>query len=506
MPKYLSPHALLKFVGQSSSKLNMVAINVMKSQVQMKLKFSNDDLVVIDGVRYRKGEILRFLNTLNTESDILFHNWIYSMEGLHRLLTDQPVTGTFFKLPQEIRFSSEFEKFRTFLAPFLAFRIKEVLERFTSEPKYAEIRLIIQMDQLVDKTSLDKALYRTKRHLQEILRDPAKLKSIAKSPVGKDFDSLLRVLPADFNDLVETIRMNSSDDKKKTKSSPLSVSRKRSTTESFHPQNAPRNDSANRASERLKNQYDNNYGKKSTRTITYIIAASLVILISTIIMSKSEDESAGFNSVKERYTSSNNSSSDYSLNSSTYEEQIALIEDYVQENKSSPEQDLKNYSDYNDSWSLDMNEPFMEFFYPLYNKDGSDGWRIVNETDYAIILLIESRPDCYSYLVESQSTANETFCLLKGDRLQFYAGKRYEQTRDLMRSSVKGFGYVDTRTNDLLEKVYMVGKATIDPLENSWDDGTPIYNYEIRFFMSEGQIQLEFDYYRLIEKEKEVIS
>lgn len=228
------------------------------------------------------------------------------------------------------------------------------------------------------------------------------------------------------------------------------------------------------------------------------IAFAVFALIFKIAMHNTESSYDYSNYTLPDYDTDEFGSSGY-FSKFNWDNNIDIIKAYVEENENKGDFEISAMSDwYNEESEEAITEPFNEFFYPLYNKDGLDGFNIVNESNYAVIILVKGDDDCYSYLAESKSSYEEYFDLEKDDELMFYFGKEYEETEDLDESDIAGFHYVDHNSLMYLDSVYTIGYG-IHPDRDNEDES---FDFEIRINEKNGLPQVSFDYYRTVTVEE----
>ena len=186
---------------------------------------------------------------------------------------------------------------------------------------------------------------------------------------------------------------------------------------------------------------------------------------------------------------------------SDWSDQIEELKDYVADNKSDEDISVKYLKDYYDHKTF-RSTPFIDFFYPLHNKEGYDGFRLVNNSDYAVIIMVKGEYDCYTYFMESKEVYAEDFSLEEGDELMFYFGKEFQETDNLMGFGKKGFRYVDEVSSMYLDSTYEVlenADAADEVIEYGYnDEGELIINSQIIINSKNGIPSILFDYKRPI--------
>lgn len=525
--QFVSIYRLAELCDVKTDRLDVFFTRDLQSA--LKKLYNSDDLEL-----YQVGELpvtlevaMDWLWKMNSTDSLNFCQWIHEIPGLEAYLETNNLDLTkSIGIPDKIRKSFNFSRFGSFLDPILLPQLERDIKSKFEQKDYVSLNQLIELSTLLSKTNsvrlnsiiangiVDLESYFSKYTDVGIINDSSDFQFLISSEFQRFLDKsnaensllidrfkstlasvvtglksekdvelknkLISSFQLKVQEQFETPKIKIVQDKPSIPKPPPKKVTHIKQANSSHSKNATYPKSVNRP--------------KISPLHIVGIAFGVFALIFKIAMHYSTDSYDYTNNSWPSYDEAEFGSSGY-FSDYNWDNNIELLKTYVQENEDLTGVSVNKKDDwYNAQSEKSVSEPFIEHFYPLYNKDGVDGFNIINESNYAIILLVKGEEDTYSYMVESRSSYEEYFSLDKEDELIFYFGKEFEETEDLSDAEILGFHFVDRNSLIYLDSVYSVGYG-INP---DYDNKDESFDYEIKIIEKDGTPLIQFDYYRTI--------
>ncbi len=549
--RYVSPYHLLDYVNVNEDQFNIGHLErIQRDLLNIETKEKIQTLIP----DYDIETLTESLSSIKSPTDLLYHRWIYNIPSLLAFFENGSIAKeASFSLSQEMRFSGNFIGFKNFISPWILERTTPKFEYIFSSKNFDGAGQLNSIISLTNISRQNPIFLLTSTFLKEeiaafdnarvnnafpsidtiyYLQSPDFLAYLNNMPTElayekekflnaiRDCDRLFR--KKDYQKIglgiYQNLRQLDSQkfsqhfskeiivDKVVEKPKPAPKAAPKVSTESTYESEKRRFD------EELKKIHANKNKpskvSKSDNSGKYVLSVISILLVLISFIFKMSNRTT--------YNSSNDYNFDdlYGFDDeddifdfSDWSEHIEELKDYADDNKSDEEESVRSLEDYSDHKTY-RSTPFIDFFYPLHNKEGYDGFRLVNNSDYAVVLMVKGEFDCYTYFMESKEVYGEDFSLETGDELIFYFGKEFKETDDLLFASKKGFRYVDDITSMYLDSVYVVLEnedADNEVVEYGYDDeGELIINSQIVINSKNGVPSILFDYKRpIVNKEDE---
>lgn len=536
--QYVSIYRLAELCDVNIDRLDIFSTRDIQSA--LKKLYSTDDIVLFE-VEDRSVTLKQandFLWKANSSDTLTFCQWVHDIPGLELYLETNKINPELSsEIPIKVTKAFNFARFSNFLADYLEPNYLADVEQAFSERTFDKVNFLLNLSPLLMRHvqySLDQLIKENLTNLEQ------ELKSIEQSGQTTDFstfaflgsyefkkfmdalkkehhisrsnvlNTLTRVLSEGMfrNEIVDQIvRVHDLELQKKIVTPEIKIVQDapakkaiRTRKQEIKPAD-PKPTAAPKTviSKKPKTRIPANTTKRSKVTPLHFVAIAFAVFALIFkIVKHNIDSSTNYNFEIPDYNDSDFGSYDY-LTEYNWDANLATIIDYVEEHENISNKQVSALDDWYDKESEEaISEPFGEFFYPLYNKDGADGFNIINKSNYAVIILVQGSSDCYSYFAKSKSSYEEYFDLEKDDEIMFYFGKEYQETEDLDESEIAGFHFVDQNTKMYLDSVYTVGFG-VNPDRDNEDES---FDYEIKITEKDGQPVVSFDYYRTIKNEK----
>lgn len=512
--RYISPYTLMKFCDQNSSELSSTVLSIVRRQIQIKLDFDRVDLITVDGVDYLKNDLNYILQTILYDRDIKYHKWIHSCPALLKYLTNGTPSANL-NFPVEYTQGYEFDGFKKFVTPFIMWRVESLYGDLRSSGNYEKAAFVNQLYPLISPMERSNFENLLRTHLNEL--------QLAFTKQGENLPEL-REWQSKFERYLSTLPHELSNEKNlllsftkaavdKTVGVPLDTFHKSETKqldlediesmtssnkrqEKSRPQKKPRPQKAPRPRQNTATQLPPIPNKTAPQKVIKAVFLGIGIFTFAIgaliaFVANNNQKDFDFNEEFDWLTED-------LLEEESFDQQTQYISEYITDNYVYYEADIASRPDIADDSNPENDTPFSSFFSPLRHKAGNDGFKIVNQTDYAVVMLVETSVSHFSKFIPSHSEEVMSFSLYEGDKIMFYAGKEYQATSDLQWDDPKGFNYVDEYTKKLFDALFKVQEATTNAPEpeNVDEEGNVIPNYEIRIHQPYDELKVYFNYKR----------
>ncbi len=537
--QYVSIYRLAELCDVNIDRLDIFSTRDIQSA--LKKLYASDDIVLyeIDNKNITLKQANDFLWKANSSDTLTFCQWVHDIPGLEFYLETNKINPELnSEIPNKVTKAFNFARFSNFLADYLEPNYLNDVEQAINERQFNRLNFLLNMTPLLMRHvqySLDQLIKTKLIELEQDLKtieQSGQLADISKftflgtiefkkfmDALKKEhhisrsnvFNSLNRVLSEGFlkNDFSDQIvRLHNLEIQKKIDTPEIKIVQdvpvKKATkstgqqnkTQKSKPASEPRQAVPKKPKTRIPTK---TASRKKVSPFHFIAIGFAVFALIFKVVKHNTESSYDYDSFDfPDYSDSDFGSEDY-LTEYNWDANLATIIDYVEEHENISNKQVSALDDWYDKESEEaISEPFGEFFYPLYNKDGADGFNIINKSNYAVIILVQGASDCYSYFVKSKSSYEEYFDLEKDDEIMFYFGKEFQETEDLDESEIAGFHFVDQNTKMYLDSVYTVGFG-VNPDRDNEDES---FDYEIKITEKNGEPVVSFDYYRTVKTEK----
>ena len=530
--QYVSIYRLAELCDVDPEKLDILSIRDLQNKLKNLYKEDSIELYQLGDDPVTLKEALDWLWKSSSSDNLNFCKWVHSIPALETYLETRKIDLTQdATIPNEIKKSFNFLRFGNFLEPFIEHKLIEDIKSEMERGRFEKVNVLLQFSSLLSRSAqygvlpaiehsvnemqrffesqvdnsaiiaanfqflqtaafreflnnLDKSLESKKELLlKTITRALNRLTNPADAGLRAQIASNLNITPTKSFSTPE-VKIIAEDVNKPAPAATVQV----------HPKAQQQ-----KPKPVFQNTSSSNRPKVSPWSIIAIGFGVIVLLVRILNFSSSSNYDYDYPDVSMPDYDELWGDSEMTLDLN-WESQLAEIRDYAEMNENLDQTPVGKYNDWhNTEAEEELSEPFIDFFYPLYNKPGEDGFKIINETDYAVIIMVKGEEDCYTYFVENKSTYEEAFELERNDELVFYFGKEYEETKDLIVDEVKGFRYVDQNTLNYLDSIFVVGSG-ISP--GDVDDDEIEYRYKIKITERNGKPKVQFDYYRSIKSEE----
>ena len=499
--KFVSPYYLAK-------KYNVQAEWIDQSKlIDLRKNLYSEDGIIFNYGRHEitAKEALDFLNNIGDPQTLQYCLWIHSVEPLEQLLHERQITSTkTLEISNEIQFSGQLGALQRFIEPFLKDAIIHAGTQVISQRKFDDLQKFEGVWQFfANAKTAEEVKNNWADHFidffeEQIIRDELVVESELQFLSGFEVVDFINEWPFESSKREELLKkiknwepiFRGRTDEKLVQAILTNLSHVDGLQFqlNFH-QPKPDESYAELAIEQIRVKQQTEQKRKNMIGLAVMGFIGVLIIGFLIARNKMLDGDQEIRGERDKYGNvkyyldddeddnvvyTYDDDDDYYEDNDTWwpeeddedqaayssyewNEQLAILRNYAKKNeRSGSVSSVSEYASLDDMESI--SNPFIEFFFPLHNKSGAVNHKIENRSDYGVIMLIRSTPDCYSYYIPSNTTYQEPFKFKEGDEVVFYFGKEYVETPDLtfLRGRPAGFKWTDDVTREQLRFSYKI--------------------------------------------------